>query len=1225
VSKTFCFPLLILSLLFGSMDASGNIKPARSIELPLVFEKNEGQVVSDVQYVATSTAYSVALSGDFATLGIPDGKDRACSVRLEFLGGHAKKLAAENPLPGFSNYYTGSDPKQWITHVPQFGRVRYHDLYSGIDLVYYGNGQKLEYDLVVSPGADAGEVNLKFGNASRTAVAADGSLEVQCGTATLHWEPALAYQESSSGREPVRAEYVVTGDTVHFRLGAYDRTRALIIDPVVVFSTYYGSGSTDVATTIAVDSEMNSYVGGYSQMPSAPNATYAFVLKIDPTGTKLLYKTYLAQNARWSLDFTRANGIAVDNSGNAYVGGTTNSLSFPTVNAFQPRLDGGFLFASGDNGATWSSSDTGVNFPRINSIVVDPTNPATVYATAIREFLNSVYPIAGTILKSTDGGAHWATITNGIGPSTMVDPGGTPGTIIGNLAIDPHTPTTLYVGTMEGVYKSTDAGASWQLHNAINNPDFASQNTASGAYWVAVDPTNSSNIWAGGPWVYRSTDGGMTWSIQPTAYPVVSSILVGPTGLVYIGFSDQNNAAWGSITTLFGTQPVSDNPPDPGTGAVSGFAIDPENTAIVYAAGSNGVFKTTDAGRTWAAASNGLNSASVRSITFNHGALLAGTDRGLFQSNDGAATWTQIGTGLTNWNIVALANTGTQLLAGTDATANDGFVTELDGSGNLVYSTFLGGSGGSGVSGVAVNAGSAYLVGSAGSFNFPTTANALQPTFQPTSLIASPYAAGLPPATFVMALDGNGQIAYSTYFAQTTANAIAVDSAGAAYIAGSACGGLPVVNALQANCAGGGSDAFVTKFNPNWSVAFSTYFGGSAWDTANAIAVDGSGNIYLTGATSSSDFPTQSAFQPALGQPANAWVAELNPAGTAINFSTYLGGTSDPSLYNGDGGQGIAVDSLGYVYVTGYTGAANFPTTPDAVQPSFTGGGCYSVDGTSWCDNEAFLTIFNPGGTGSFYSSYIAGGTSGYAVAVDFAGDAFVAGSTSAPDFPTTPGAVQTQFGGGEYGLGGYPPDAFVMRMSGRPDFSLTASPVTATANNGQGVFTITVTPANGFNQVATLGCTGLPAGTVCNFSTTSVDLSQGPQTVALTVSPQTQTSARTSKRTQQLAFLMMPLLGVFFMKQLRRLWWVVIVLIVTALLLTLVGCGQGSSASTTTQSSAPASQPATPTNQPTIPGSPTNSGQPSNGGPALPSNYSFSVVATAGATQHTFVLSVTQ
>ena len=232
---------------------------------------------------------------------------------------------------------------------------------------------------------------------------------------------------------------------------------------------------------------------------------------------------------------------------------------------------------------------------------------------------------------------------------------------------------------------------------------------------------------------------------------------------------------------------------------------------------------------------------------------------------------------------------------------------------------------------------------------------------------------------------------------------IAVDGSGNAYVTGQTqSSNFPTTTgAYQTSLGGGDCNAFMTELNASGTaLVYSTYLGGNSEDYGTGIAVDGSGNAYVTGYTTSSNFPTTTgAYQTSFGGgDGNAFVTKLNASGTALVYSTYLGGNSS------DVGYGIAVDGSGNAYVTGVTGSSNFPTTTGAYQTSLGGG-----------YGNAFVTKLNASGTALVYSTYLGGNTSdyGYGIAVDGSGNAYVTGVTASSNFPTTTGAYQTSLGRG--------------------------------------------------------------------------------------------------------------------------------------------------------------------------------------------------------------------
>jgi len=345
----------------------------------------------------------------------------------------------------------------------------------------------------------------------------------------------------------------------------------------------------------------------------------------------------------------------------------------------------------------------------------------------------------------------------------------------------------------------------------------------------------------------------------------------------------------------------------------------------------------------------------------------------------------------------------------------------------LEYSTYLGGSDQDYATGIAADsAGNSYVTGLSVSTNFPVTTGAYQPTNKEEDSTRS--------NAFITKLNATGTaLVYSTYLGGTASScsnnsdtltqgdygsAIAVDSSGNAYVTGSACAAtFPVTKgAFQTTFSTNAvSNAFVTKLNPTGTaLVYSTFLGGYgdyySGDFGNGIAIDSAGDAYVTGQTSSANFPvTKGAYRttnPNVYGTNSAFVSKLNPTGTSLIYSTYLGGSGRATYSPGDSGSSIAVNSAGNAYITGYTYSNNFPTTPGAFQKT---NKAYAIGGSS-----PFVTELNTTGTALVYSTLIGGSTqggnpqdSGNGIALDAEGNAYIGGGTSSTDFPTTKGAYQ--------------------------------------------------------------------------------------------------------------------------------------------------------------------------------------------------------------------------
>jgi len=322
----------------------------------LGFEPNRGQTDKRVDFLAHGTGYSLFLSHADAVIVVRHGvqsksgspnQERAVSsaaFRMSAVGGNSSApLDALGQLPGKSNYFVGSVAERWHTDIPNYAKVRYRDVYPGIDIIYYGNENQLEYDFIVGPGANPGAIALEFHGAGKAELDDRGNLVMHTSAGDMRWHKPLAYQEVNGNRRLVGCGYVRTStQRLRFRLDTYDRTKPLIIDPVLEYSTYLGGSASDQGSGIVVDAHGNAYVTGDTSSTDFPakDAFHhhlkgfgdAFVSKFDTAGN-LIYSTYLGGS-----DTDYGVSIAVDAYGNAYITGGTSSNDFPTKNAFQHSL-----------------------------------------------------------------------------------------------------------------------------------------------------------------------------------------------------------------------------------------------------------------------------------------------------------------------------------------------------------------------------------------------------------------------------------------------------------------------------------------------------------------------------------------------------------------------------------------------------------------------------------------------------------------------------------------------------------------------------------------------------------------------------------------------------------------------------------------------------------------------------------------------------------------------
>ena len=348
---------LVLAVLLSvglASAASGKDAPSTSqkspqqqlLQAPLSFEANSGQTDARARYFARTPGLAIFLTSNEAVLKMARGNSTQ-ALRLQWVGSRAPHLVPEQALPGKVNYLRGNDPAKWQTDISTYGRVRYAGLYPGVDLVYYGSGQHLEYDMVVAPHADPAQVRLRVEGARHLRIARNGDLVISLADGELRQHRPIIYQVVGGKRRSISGGYVLrTNSAVGFRLGRYDRSRELVVDPTLSYATYLGGKYTDRGNGVAVDSAGNSYITGTTVSPDFPmknraegqHADYdAFVTKLNSTGSGLVYSTYLGGSGH-----DEGVAVGVDANGFAYVVGSTASTNFPvTSSAFQKVNHGG--------------------------------------------------------------------------------------------------------------------------------------------------------------------------------------------------------------------------------------------------------------------------------------------------------------------------------------------------------------------------------------------------------------------------------------------------------------------------------------------------------------------------------------------------------------------------------------------------------------------------------------------------------------------------------------------------------------------------------------------------------------------------------------------------------------------------------------------------------------------------------------------------------------------
>jgi hypothetical protein len=544
-------------------------------KLPLSFEANRGQTDARVKFLSHGSGYTLFLTDDEAVFSLHGSKANGealdaspqlrptvvptgnAALRMKLVkANRAAKVSGAEELPGKNNYFIGNDPKKWRTNVPTYAKVKYEGIYSGVDLVYYGNQRQLEYDFVVAPGADPRRIQFDVRGAKSMSRDKDGDLVFDMAEGEVHWHKPVVYQEKDGTRQEITARYVLKDkNRVGFEVADYDLRRPLFIDPLV-YSTYLGGSGTDFGTGIAVDSSGNAYVTGFTQSTNFPTmnplqATYgggydAFVAEINPTGSALVYSTYLGGSGD---DFGR--GIAVDSSGNAYVIGNTLSTDFPTMNPLQPAN-------AGDGDAFVAQ--------------LNPTGSALVYSTYLG---GSGYDSGLGIAADSSGNALVTGYTLSINFPTMnpLQPANAGGYDAFVAQLNPSGSALVYStylggsGDDYGISIAVDSSGNFCVTGDTNSTDFPTMNPLQpaygGGYWDAfVAELNHT----GSALVYSTYLGG-------SGYDVGIDIAVDSSGNAYVtGYTTSTD-----FPTMNPLQPAN-------AGGYDAFVaqLNPSGSALVY-------------------------------------------------------------------------------------------------------------------------------------------------------------------------------------------------------------------------------------------------------------------------------------------------------------------------------------------------------------------------------------------------------------------------------------------------------------------------------------------------------------------------------------------------------------------------------------------------------------------------------------------------------------------
>jgi len=685
-------------------------------KLSLSFEANRGQSEDPVRFLSRGSGYTLFLTptemvlvlmapqepGDTRTQGwknkdgilAPSRRPRSVSravLRIKLVGADpASQGVGVEELSGKSNYFMGNDPARWYTHIPTYAKVKYQNIYPGVNLIYYGNQRQLEYDFVVAPGADPKGITLGFEGAENLEIDARGDLLLHLAGGYVRLHKPSVYQEIDGTRQFLPGRYVLLaprvqdpgphgpvlnaiegadgGQRVGFQVAGYDPRKPLVIDPVLSYSTYFGGSGGDEGFFIAVDDSGYAYVTGLTgsadfPTENSPQAAHsggaedAFVIKLNPGGSELIYSTYLGGSGH-EIGFS----IAVDAEGRAYMTGQTTSTDFPTVRPFQPVNAGNseaFVAKLNPEGSELEYSTylggSGPDFGR--AIAVDALNYAYVtgYAGSID------FPTANPFQPTHGGGTSDIFVTK----------------------LNPEGSALVYSTYLGG--RNTDYGRGIAVD-------------ASGHAYV-TGRTSSVNFPTASP--FQAAYGGglqdaFVTKLNPEGSALVYSSYLGGRSVDY-GFDLAVDASGHAYVTGHTSSP-NFSLVNPFQASYGGGKFDSYVT-VVSAEGAALAFSTYLGGR--------------------------GQDEGLDIAVDPSGN--AYVTGFTSSIDFPTVN---PLQAAYGGGKFDVFVAKLaPASSSLVYSTYLGGSSNDEGSGIAVDpSGNAYVTGLTGSTDFPTV-NPFQTTF----------------------------------------------------------------------------------------------------------------------------------------------------------------------------------------------------------------------------------------------------------------------------------------------------------------------------------------------------------------------------------------------------------------------------------------------------------------------------------------------------------------
>jgi hypothetical protein len=1022
-------------------------------QLPMGFEENRGQAARGVKFVSHGSGYAFSLAPQEIDIAVLRRRAMTASpihraaalralrearkamkttvIRMQLEGANPMPvIAANEPLPGKSNYFVGNDRDKWVTDVPSYGRVKYSGIYPGVDVEFYGNQRQLEYDFTVAPGTDPKTITLKIEGAQKLTLNSRGDLILRIPDGETKFQKPAIYQMVGTERREIAGNYSLAADNrVRFAVARYDRSLPLVIDPVLLhplltYSTFLGGSGDESGQGIAVDGNGDAFIAGSTtstDFPAVaatafqatspvlhnlpPDTGCAFITELNPAGAQQLYSSYLCGTSGMDSAFA----VALDPNGKVYVAGATFSIDFPTT----------------ANALIQSPIATN---PRGTGFVtkIDPTltgAASLLYSSYVggTNGTSTLPDIANAVAADTSGNAY-------IGGQTFSSPGaaGSGGFAVtgGGLQQTPSNNVGTGFLTRIDTTKSGSASLIYSTYlggNGANSNVNPPNNLGFGEAITGVAIDTSSNAYVSG--VTSSTGTSFPTSANAFQGSANPSNIEGGAFVTRIDTTKANAASLVYSTYLEGST----------FEAALGIALGPNNVAYVTGTTNSSDFPTTT---------------------------------GAFQT------------------VANQTNSGVAFITLLDTT--------MTGNSSVTYSTFLGGSGSDTGFGIQADGnGNAYVVGSTASLDFPIIPGVFpttlpNPNGSPFVVKLSPKGNGMADRIYATYFGGTGDGPTNNDADQ--GNAIAIDSHGNAYITGvTFSADMPkTTGAFQTalNGSNGSSDAFVAKLPLLLAVAVfpaSVDFG-----TQLVGATTAPQTITWTNNNSTS-ISIASIAVVATNPPAAATDFAIAPGGNcgtslAAGASCTVNVTFTPSVASAESAQLVFTDTdpnnQQSATLTG-TGTNSAPVV-GFMPTSLTFPGQLVTTSSATMP----VTLKNSGNTTLNITSITA---SGDFTETNTCGTSVPAGMTCTITVTFTPTATGSRTGTisvSDDANGS--PQAVPLTGTGS-DFTVTAPASFSVPRGSSQMFSVTVTPVSGFNQAVALTCTGAPVKTACALNRTSV------------------------------------------------------------------------------------------------------------------------------------------